>query len=151
MLAGAGGFEPPHGGIKICQTRLILLPFSPDCGKQCSRWINGLPAISRLSTKGFRIPQSSEFIRNRRESAHLVGDGVAASNLATPTSFLEIATVKGPDRGTKLRVSTIPNDWRIPIVRGLRHPQYPPAPRRGQCQAGLVERAEAAVLVGAGS
>jgi hypothetical protein len=50
-LAGAGGFEPPNGGIKNRSATLISLPFSPDRIEKRSCWINTLPVISRLSNK----------------------------------------------------------------------------------------------------
>jgi hypothetical protein len=46
-LAGAGGFEPPYGGIKICRTTLIGRGFSPDWDEKRPCCINTLATISR--------------------------------------------------------------------------------------------------------
>ena len=42
ILAGAPGFEPGNGGIKICRTTLIDLHISPDCTAKGSCGINTL-------------------------------------------------------------------------------------------------------------
>ena len=47
-LAGAGGFEPPNGGIKICPTSLTWHAFSPNCGEKRPCRINTLAVISQL-------------------------------------------------------------------------------------------------------
>jgi hypothetical protein len=47
-LAGAGGFEPPNGAIKICLTTLIARGFRPDWGQKRPCCFNRLPTISRL-------------------------------------------------------------------------------------------------------
>ncbi|MFZ2082284.1 MAG: hypothetical protein WAV38_37660, partial [Xanthobacteraceae bacterium] len=48
ILAGAGGFEPPNGGIKICPTTLIEHGFSPDRREKRPWRIKKLHPISRL-------------------------------------------------------------------------------------------------------